>query len=443
MAEIDQNKKEADDFGKNLELWKPRLSAYLPTQIKPDRVISLALHAVTKSQGLLECKRQSVIAGVVAAMQVGLELHTPLNHAYLIPFNDKKRGKIAQLVIGYPGYIDLMHRSGKVEMIDCRVVYQGDHFEYALGTNCYIEHRPGPVEDRESVTFFYAIVWLKGSQRPLVEVMPAEDVNAIRDRSASYRAAEKYHKHDSPWHTDYEIMGRKTVLKRIQKWAPKSADMAMAIEIDNAAEAGKEQFNHIDLGDIEPETEDGDNGGGRTKKLKDKLTNGPKANSSAASPVDDQAPPEDGQAPPDEPSPESPEAGPESGEAGEEEKKTDELIAFRNVVITRDGKCVNPHCPNQNKQTKNWVPAEHLEAHHIKPRGQGGGNDPSNGMALCQGDCHVKATQGYTDGKGTLITAYGFVFRLLNALAGGKAWEAANWDESYAWLERVVSKKRD
>ena len=381
MAEIDQTKKEADDFGKNLELWKPRLSAYLPTQIKPDRVISLALHAVTKSKGLLECKRQSVIAGVVAAMQVGLELHTPLNHAYLIPFNDKKRGKIAQLVIGYPGYIELMHRSGKVEMIDCRVVYQGDHFEYALGTNCYIEHRPGPVEDRGNVTHFYAIVWLKGSQRPLVEVMPAEDVNAIRDRSASYRSAEKYHKHDSPWHTDYEIMGRKTVLKRIQKWAPKSADMARAIELDNAAEAGNEQFNHIDLGDIEPETEDGDNGGTRTQKLKDKLTNGQKPNGSPA-------PPEDSQAPPSEPSPEPAEAGQESGEGSEEEKKTAELEKFRAAVLKLDPLCRNQLCPN-----KGTAFGAEVDAHHLIKRSQGGESSIGNGIGLCR-HCHDLVENG-------------------------------------------------
>lgn len=387
MKEIDKTKQEADDFGKNLELWKPRLSAYLPTQIKPDRVISLALHAVTKSQGLLECKRQSVIAGVVGAMQLGLELHTPLNHAYLIPFNDKTRGKIAVLVIGYPGYIELMHRSGKVEMIDCRVVYNGDDFNYALGTNCYIEHRPGPVEERGSITHFYAIVWLKGSQRPLVEVMPAEDVNAIRDRSASYRAAEKYKKHDSPWHTDYEIMGRKTVLKRIQKWAPKSADMAMAIELDNAAEAGKEQFNHIDLGDIEPETED-DGEGGRTEKLKEKLTRGQDKNGSAAPSTDNQTAPEDSQAPPDEPSPEPTEAGPEDGKSGEEEKKTAELEQFRAEIKKLDTVCRNKICPN-----KGTAFGAAVDAHHLIKRSQGGENSIGNGIGLCR-HCHDLVEKG-------------------------------------------------
>ena len=425
MAEIDQTKKEADDFGRHLELWKPRLSAYLPTQIKPDRVISLALHAVTKGKGLLECNRHSVITAVVGAMQMGLELHTPLNHAYLIPFKDKTRGKIAQLVIGYPGYIELMHRSGKVEMIDCRVVYSGDDFNYALGTNCYIEHRPGPVEERGNITHFYAIVWLKGSQRPLVEVMPAEDVNAIRDRSASYRTAEKYHKHDSPWHTDYDIMGRKTVLKRIQKWSPKSSEMALAIELDNAAEAGQEQFNHIDLGDIDPETDDGGSGSG-VQKLKDKLTNGQKANGDTAPPINNQAAPEDDQTPPDEPSPDPPEAGPESGEGSEEEKKTAESKDFQRDIIKLDPVCRNKLCPNKGTGLGTTV-----DPHHLVKRSQGGDYSVGNGLGLCR-HCHDLVENG-GEFRGETLPGKQIELEILEQWLYTDDWR---WDEAYEQLHK-------
>lgn len=421
-------------FRRKFELWRPRLEVLVPRQVGAERLLNLALSAISRNELLRSTidnphTQTSILKSCIGAAQLGVEIDTPLGEAFILPFYSKKKScYIAQLVMGYPGLVNLGYRSGMIEAPEARVVFEGDLFEYAFGTSAYIKHEPASPDQRGDVVAFYAILWVKGSSHPLFEVMPIEDVEVIRDGSPAARNKQ------SPWWQHPIPMGQKTVLKRVYKYAPKSPELARAIKYDNLAEAEEPQFD-FDLGDVEEaETTNGN----RSKKLKEKLTNGQKPKGSPGAPADDQAPPEDSQAPPSEPSPEPPEAGPESGEGGEAEKKSVELRDFQYDVIARDGKCMDTHCPNQSPAAKEWVASEYLEAHHIKPRGQGGGNDPSNGIALCQ-ECHVKATQGYTDAKRRRVTANDYVYGLLLTLAGGKAWEAANWDKAYEWLSKKES----
>ena len=69
------------------------------------------------------------------AAQLGLEPNDARGLAYLLPYNDKRRGKIVQLIIGYRGMIDLARRSGMVSSINVFAVFEGDHFDYRLGLN--------------------------------------------------------------------------------------------------------------------------------------------------------------------------------------------------------------------------------------------------------------------------------------------------------------------
>jgi len=415
-------------FRQKFELWRPRLEVLVPKQVGAERLLNLALSAISRNELLRSTidnpsTQASILKSCIGAAQLGVEIDTPLGEAFILPFYSKKKScYIAQLVMGYPGLVNLGYRSGMIEAPEARVVFEGDLFEYAFGTSAYITHEPARPDERGDVVAFYAILWVKGSSHPLFEVMPIEDVETIRDGSPAAKNKQ------SPWWQHPIPMGQKTVLKRVYRYAPKSPELTRAIKYDNLAEAEEPQFD-FDLGDIdEAETANGS----RTRKLKEKLTNGKK----------DEVPDEDDQTPPGEPSSDPPEAGQPADQGGEAEKKSEELTAFHNAVITRDGKCMDPSCPNQNPAKKQWVSPQHLEPHHIRPRSQGGGHDPSNGIALCH-DCHIKATEGYTDGKGTRITAHNYVFRLLNTLSGTEAWKRVDWSNSYAWLSKTVMKHKE
>jgi hypothetical protein len=71
----------------------------------------------------------------MSAAVLGLEVDGVTGQAYLIPFAGK-----AQLVIGYKGFNTLAARSGIT--ITGAVVREGDEFDYELGSNGYVRHKP-------------------------------------------------------------------------------------------------------------------------------------------------------------------------------------------------------------------------------------------------------------------------------------------------------------
>ncbi|MCA8481751.1 recombinase RecT, partial [Burkholderia multivorans] len=176
---------------------------------------------------------------------LGLEPNTPLGHAYLIPFEKKKKvggewvtEKVeTQIVIGYKGLIDLARRSGQVVSIAAHAVHEHDHFDYAFGLNEKLEHKPA-MSARGRVIAFYAVAKLVGGGHAF-EVMSAEQVNEIRDASQNYKFARD--KEKTVWGQHYEEMGRKTVLRRLFKYLPVSIELASAAALDDVGASGRSQ----------------------------------------------------------------------------------------------------------------------------------------------------------------------------------------------------------
>lgn len=227
------------------ESQKATLAAVLPKHVSPDRMLKIALGALRTTPKLMECTVESLMGAVVQCSQLGLEPNTPLGHAYLIPFEKKKKSgnqwvtdKVeTQIVIGYKGLIDLARRSGQVISISAHAVHANDHFDYAFGLDEKLEHRPAR-SNRGPVTDFYAVAKLVGGGHAF-DVMSAEEVNAIRDSSQNYKFA--HEKEKTVWGQHYEEMGRKTVLRRLFKYLPVSIELAQAAAIDDIAHRGASQ----------------------------------------------------------------------------------------------------------------------------------------------------------------------------------------------------------
>ncbi|HEJ2443846.1 TPA: recombinase RecT, partial [Burkholderia multivorans] len=211
----------------------------------PDRMLKIALGALRTTPKLMECTVESLMGAVVQCSQLGLEPNTPLGHAYLIPFEKKKKvggewvtEKVeTQIVIGYKGLIDLARRSGQVVSIAAHAVHEHDHFDYAFGLDEKLEHKPA-MSARGRVIAFYAVAKLVGGGHAF-EVMSAEQVNEIRDASQNYKFARD--KEKTVWGQHYEEMGRKTVLRRLFKYLPVSIELASAAALDDVGASGRSQ----------------------------------------------------------------------------------------------------------------------------------------------------------------------------------------------------------
>ena len=230
------------------ESQKGTLAAVLPKHVSPDRMLKIALGAMRTTPKLMNCTLESLLGGVVQCSQLGLEPNTPLGHAYLIPFDNRKKGVTeVQIVLGYKGLIDLARRSGQVVSIAAHEVCEHDKFDYAYGLDERLDHRPA-MGERGKVIAFYAVAKLKDGGHAF-EVMSRAQVEKIRDESQNYKFAKD--KAGSVWGQHFVEMGRKTVLRRLFKYLPVSIELATASALDDLTARGVSQ--ELDINTIDGE----------------------------------------------------------------------------------------------------------------------------------------------------------------------------------------------
>jgi recombination protein RecT len=170
--------------------------------------------------------------------QLGLEPGSALGHAYLLPFENRRKGIAeVQFILGYRGMIDLARRSGQILSLEARAVYASDKFHVALGLNPDLIHEPAwEDEDRGSLRFVYAVAKLKdgGTQ---FDVMSRAEVERVRSKSKAGNSG--------PWLDHFEEMAKKTVIRRLFKYLPMSIEMAGAMEQDERLDINLPQDNPL------------------------------------------------------------------------------------------------------------------------------------------------------------------------------------------------------
>lgn len=218
----------------------PQIEKALPKVITPDRFTRIVLTALSSNPKLASCDRNSFLGAIMQAAQLGLEPNTPLGQAYLIPFKNTRQGILeCQFQIGYKGLLDLAYRSGEVQTVQAHGVYENDEFEYELGLEGKMKHKP-TLKDRGELIAVYAIFkTVKGGYG--FEVMSVEDIRAhAKKYSKSYNAG--------PWQTNFEEMAKKTVLKRALKYAPLKTEFLQALAADEAIlKTDETNPDHIDV----------------------------------------------------------------------------------------------------------------------------------------------------------------------------------------------------
>ena len=223
----------------------------LPSVMTPERFSRIVLSALSTNPKLAETTPQSFLGAMMTAAQLGMEPNTPLGQAYLIPYwNSKTKTLECQFQLGYKGLIDLAYRSGEVSTIMAQVVYENDEFTYSFGLEPKLVHRPA-LRDRGNPQYVYAMFRTKDGGFGY-EVMSMEDIRAHAQRySKAYSSG--------PWQTNFEEMAKKTVLKRVLKYAPLKSDFMRAVSQDETikTEVGQDMYE-VPAAYIEAEAETGE-----------------------------------------------------------------------------------------------------------------------------------------------------------------------------------------
>lgn len=238
IAEKNKEVSAVQAMGDLLKRMHTQIEKALPSVITPERFTRIALTAYSRNEKLQECTAESFLGSMMQAAQLGVEPNTPLGQAYLIPYRNKGVMEV-QFQLGYRGMIDLAYRSGEVQNIQAHEVYENDTFEYELGLEPKLRHIPA-LKDRGNVILYYAVFKLTNGGVGF-EVMSKEDVEAFaKKKSKTYGTG--------PWQSDFDAMAKKTLVKRLLKFAPLKSDFVRAVTADETIKSGISE-NMADLPD--------------------------------------------------------------------------------------------------------------------------------------------------------------------------------------------------
>ncbi len=227
------------------------IAKMLPKHLNAERLLKVAQIAATTTPALAKCDVASLVGAIGQCAQMGLEPNTVLGHAYLVPFNTKRKDangnerwvNSVQVIIGYKGLIDLARRSGQIVSIAAHEVCEADKFELVYGLDEKLIHTPA-LGERGAIIGFYAVAKLKDGGH-CFEFMSNRQIEEIRAASQGYQQAVKYKKEAThPWTVHFTEMGRKTVIRRLAKYLPLSIEFQTAAALDGMADGGKDQ--HLD-----------------------------------------------------------------------------------------------------------------------------------------------------------------------------------------------------
>lgn len=215
--------------------------AALPPQIPVDKFIRTTITAIQMNPELLDADRRSLLGACMKAAQDGLMLDG--REAAPVIFRTKEGPKVQYMpMVG--GILKKMRNSGEMASISANVVYEKDQFTYELGDFEEIRHKPF-LGDRGKAIAVYAIARTKDGA-VYREVMSVADVEKVRQASRA--------KDSGPWTQWWDEMARKTVIRRIAKRLPSSADVDAVLAADNEA-SGFVQQAPIDITPAAPSIE--------------------------------------------------------------------------------------------------------------------------------------------------------------------------------------------
>ncbi len=214
----------------SIEAQSAAFSAVLPSTVDPDRFARLTLTAVKAAPDLIQCfatdeGRTSVLIAAMQAAAVGLEPNTPTQEAWILPRKEKGK-QLAELQIGYRGYLKLARRSGQIKTVYANVVRDGDEFDWYYGLEAdHLEHKPAPA-NTGALTHAYAVVRYTNGGYNFVVL----DATEVEQRRAMSRSAKSDY---SPWNKWEAAMWRKSAIRALVPYMELQPEAARAVDNDD------------------------------------------------------------------------------------------------------------------------------------------------------------------------------------------------------------------
>lgn len=177
----------------------------------------------------------SIIAASFIAATLDLPIDKNLGFAHIVPYNsdmgDGNKRKVAQFQMGYKGFIQLALRTGLYERMNAKEINAEAFGGYdEVGEPRILWEKIDPTKPVAG----YAFAWKLTNGFTKVIYWTKE---ATISHAKKYSQAYKRGKKDSPWFTDPDAMGLKTVIKDgLSHWGILSIQMQRAIVHDQGTQ---------------------------------------------------------------------------------------------------------------------------------------------------------------------------------------------------------------
>lgn len=216
------------------------------------RFISAIVSAVNTNPALQECTNQSILSGALLGESLKLSPSPQLGHYYLVPFNDKNVGKVAQFQLGYKGYIQLAIRSGQYRKLNVIAIKKGeleyfDPLNEDIRVHLMVDDWDAR-EEAETIGYYAFFELVNGYRKAMYWSKKQMEAHALK-YSPGYKAQKGY----TFWEKNFDAMAYKTMLRQlISKWGVMSIDLQTAIEGDMAiiSENGTPHYVENDEDDV-------------------------------------------------------------------------------------------------------------------------------------------------------------------------------------------------
>lgn len=233
------------------DAYKNLINNTLGNPKKAERFIAAVSSAVAVNPQLQECDAGSIVSAALLGETLNLSPSPQLGHYYMVPFNDKQKGKVANFILGWKGYLQLAIRSGYYKKINVVAIKEGELINYnPLEEEIEVKliEDEEQRENAETIGYYAMFEYLNGFRKAMYWSKAKMEKHA--DTYSKAFSLQKYKelqagkipqadlwKYSSFWYKDFDGMAFKTMLRQlISKWGIMSIDLQKAFEADIEAE---------------------------------------------------------------------------------------------------------------------------------------------------------------------------------------------------------------
>jgi recombination protein RecT len=228
-----------------VEAQLPAIERQLGGAMNSDAFVRAVLSEITKQPKLMTADPKTVLGGVMLAAQLKLEIGSGLGEFFLTPRKDRGQD-ICLPIIGYQGLVKLALRSEFVTNVQAFLVREGDQFTYGANSERGMFYDWTPLDFEEARQWSGVVATARMRAGGTTWVYLTRD--NVMDRRPSYWAS-------TPWKTNEEEMVKKTAVRALAKFLPKSTDLGRALEADEAKVQQIRGLTELDVSRVDDEIE--------------------------------------------------------------------------------------------------------------------------------------------------------------------------------------------